>query len=130
MRQTSLFENLEEYQHCVKPIEKCDTKIKIVNTGKNISMRTMADILTQNGYKIGRNVLLRILRKDGYLKFDSCNRNIPTQKGLESEWFHVADEEIKLKNSNGVIISSVTKITLKGQIELIKRAKTGALLKT
>ena len=86
---------------------------------KSCYIKELADVLAQNGIKIGRNRLFDWLRDNGYLCTSGAFKNQPKQKYIEMGLFQVSRKPF-LKN--GVtIISTTTMITQKGQMYFINK---------
>lgn len=61
----------------------------------SIPLRQFAQILNENGLKIGPNQLLSHLRKKGLLDFRKDWRNLPTNKAIDLELFEIKKKEFK-----------------------------------
>lgn len=83
----------------------------------------MAKLIKQaTGYDIGQNRFFDYLRNNWYLHTFGSQKNMPTQRSVDSGWFEV--KEGTRINSDGVsIITRTPKITGKGQIYFINAFK-------
>ena len=86
---------------------------------KSCYIKELADVLAQNGIKIGRNRMFDWLRDNGYLCTSGAFKNQPKQKYIEMGLFQVSRKPFP---KNGVtIISTTTMITQKGQMYFINK---------
>ncbi|CAK1228810.1 phage antirepressor KilAC domain-containing protein [Fructobacillus tropaeoli] len=104
------------------------------NFGKRIksskdtsSVKTLAEFLTQNGFRIGQNTLFKLLRDEGYL----CRRkgesfNLPNHQFVKQGLFEVNTTETIMENGQ-VRVNRTTKITQKGMDYFLKRYCTNAV---
>lgn len=93
----------------------------VTASNHNISVGEMADILTQNGFSIGRNQLYQLLRITKYLGTKGAIYNLPTSQMAKRGYFRVAHSVDKYGNAH-----STTKVTPKGQKHLINKALRGS----
>lgn len=126
MSRDELLAKLEEVTEKVKAqellIEQQKDAVEFANsiiagTGE-IDVGTMAKILTQTGFKIGRTGLFRFLRDKGYLS----SKNVPQQKYMESGYFTLRVKEVK---AAGKVLTSIytPMITPKGQAYIAGKFK-------
>lgn len=104
------------------------------NFGKRIksskdtsSIKTLAEFLTQNGFRIGQNTLFKLLRDEGYL----CRRkgesfNLPNHQFVKKGLFEVNTTETIMENGQ-VRVNRTTKVTQKGMDYFLKRYCTKAV---
>lgn len=86
----------------------------------SVLVKTLAALLTQNGYKIGQNKLFELLRNDGYLvSRRGQSRNMPTQKAIDRGLFEVKESVICTGGEHRV--TQTTYVTGKGQIYFINK---------
>lgn len=86
----------------------------ITDTKDGILVRTMANILTQNGYPTGEKRLYAEFRKYGFIqKQKGKGRNLPTQKSMERGLMVV--REFVVRTPKGDFPKQTTYITGKGQ---------------
>ena len=87
----------------------------------SILIGELAKLLKQNGVDTGRTRLFERLRNEGYsIKAVTSERNLPTQRSLESGLFEI--KESTHSNSDGVtIITKTTRVTGKGQLYFINK---------
>lgn len=93
----------------------------VTASNHNISVGEMADILTQNGFSIGRNQLYQLLRMTKYLGTKGAIYNLPTSQMAKRGYFRVVHSVDKYGNAH-----STTKVTPKGQKHLINKALRGS----
>lgn len=74
----------------------------------------MAKMLRQNGIEIGQNRLFRILRERGYLMKGGADKNMPTQRSMESGWFRIKARTITTPDGSNRSTRTVL-VTGKGQ---------------
>lgn len=84
-------------------------------TEDSITVGTMAKIITQNGYKMGRNSLFTELRKSGLLISAGHDYNLPTQRAMNLGIFEVKTSAF------GDKITHQTLVTIKGQSFLLSK---------
>ena len=104
-----------EYKNrCITQLEeKADFANRVGNSDTYIDMGSMAKILSDEGYKIGRNKLFALLRENKIL----MSNNQPYQKYIDSGHFIVNEVE-----QQGMLFQ-VTRITGKGQLLIHKIVK-------
>ena len=86
----------------------------------SVLIKTLAALLTQNGYKIGQNKLFELLRHDGYLvSRRGQSRNMPTQKAIDRGLFEVKESVICTGGEHRV--TQTTYVTGKGQIYFVNK---------
>jgi anti-repressor protein len=85
----------------------------IENSNDLILIRELANILNQNGVKIGQNRLFERLRDMGYLVKGGSSRNSPTQRSMDLGLFKIV--EGTYNGSNEIKLTKTTKVTGKGQ---------------
>lgn len=80
----------------------------------SIPVGELAKLLKQNGVNIGRNLLFRWLRENGYLIKKGREYNLPTQKSMDRGLFQI--KETAITHSDGYISTKgTTVVTGKGQ---------------
>lgn len=84
-------------------------------TEDSITIGTMAKLITQSGYKMGRNSLFTELRKSGLLISAGRDYNLPTQRAMNMGVFEVKTSVF------GDKITHQTLVTVKGQQYLLSR---------
>jgi anti-repressor protein len=90
--------------------------VKASNT--SILIGDLAKLICQNGVDIGQKRLFKWLRDHGYLMKNTCSKNMPTQKSMDSGWFEV--KESTVNNPDGTIrIIKTTKVTGRGQVYFV-----------
>ena len=94
-------------------------------TNSNMYVHELAKVITQNGYKIGRDQLFDWLRDNGYLDKSGAYKNIPNQQYMNSGLFFIY-HGVRSDGNGELIQTSTTKITPKGQIYFVNKflAKT------
>ena len=93
----------------------------VVTSKKSILIGELAKILRQNGFQIGQQRLFQRLRDEGFLCKAKGNRyNKPTQYSMELGLFEIKESTV-VTNDGRTILTSVTKVTPKGQIFFINR---------
>jgi len=91
----------------------------VSDTGKNILVKDLSVILSQNGYKTGQNRLWATLREDGFI--GSLHRYSPTSRSMEMGLFFVERKPSRRLDRDGSpILNVVTKVTGKGVSYFIK----------
>lgn len=85
----------------------------------SVSIGTLADILWQNGYKLGRNKLFAWMRDEGYLNNHKNSWNLPTRKSLGLELMEV--REYTYDGYGRYNCGRVTMITPKGQLYFVNK---------
>lgn len=86
----------------------------------SVLVKTLAALLTQNGYKIGQNKLFELLRNDGYLvSRRGQSRNMPTQKAIDRGLFEIKESVICTGGEHRV--TQTTYVTGKGQIYFVNK---------
>lgn len=83
-------------------------------TKDGILVGAMAKMLRQNGIEIGQNRLFRILREKGYLMKSGEDKNMPTQRSMESGWFRIKARTITTSDGSSRSTRTVL-VTGKGQ---------------
>ena len=83
-------------------------------TKDGILVGAMAKMLRQNGIEIGQNRLFRILRERGYLMKGGADKNMPTQRSMESGWFRIKVRTITTPDGSNRSTRTVL-VTGKGQ---------------
>lgn len=85
----------------------------------SILVGEMAKLIKQStGVDIGQKRFFEYLRNKGYVHSQGSQRNLPTQRSVNAEWFEI--KEGTVLNSNGVnVITRTPKITGKGQIYFV-----------
>ena len=83
-------------------------------TKDGILVGAMAKMLRQNGIEIGQNRLFRILRERGYLMKGGEDKNMPTQRSMESGWFRIKVRTITTPDGSNRSTRTVL-VTGKGQ---------------
>lgn len=83
-------------------------------TKDGILVGAMAKMLRQNGIEIGQNRLFRILREKGYLMKSGEDKNMPTQRSMESGWFRIKARTITTPDGSNRSTRTVL-VTGKGQ---------------
>lgn len=83
-------------------------------TKDGILVGAMAKMLRQNGIEIGQNRLFRILREKGYLMKSGEDKNMPTQRSMESGWFRIKARTITTPDGSSRSTRTVL-VTGKGQ---------------
>ena len=93
---------------------------EITGATSNIHVRTMAKLLSDNGFKIGGNTLFKILRKNKILMIG----NLPYQQYVDRNYFVV--KESICNNSDGSFVVQTTMVTPKGQKWIFDNIETWA----
>ena len=106
-------ESLTKENQLMKP--KADVCDAISASEDSIPIKNFANILSQNGVKIGQNRLFTYFRENGYLINSpySPRHNTPTQKAMDLKLFTV--QERAVLNSGGARITYASRLTPKGQ---------------
>lgn len=106
-------ESLTKEKQLMKP--KADVCDAISASEDSIPIKNFANILSQNGVKIGQNRLFTYFRENGYLINSpySPRHNTPTQKAMDLKLFTV--QERAVLNSGGARITYTSRLTPKGQ---------------
>lgn len=79
----------------------------------------LAKMLTQAGFTVGQNRLFSMMRCDGFLGKNGCNRNVPLQRYVEMGLFKI--KETAVTHADGhVTINRTPKVTGKGQRYFMK----------
>lgn len=85
----------------------------------SILVGEMAKLIKQaTGHDIGQNRFFEWLRDRGYLHKYGCQRNMPTQRSVDSGWM-VVKEGTRIGSSGQSCITRTTKITGRGQIYFV-----------
>lgn len=97
-----------------------------VEQAKNsILVGDLAKLIKQNGTDIGQKRLFERLRAEGYLGTRGENYNMPTQRAMEMQLFHISERTIN--NPDGSVrLTRTVKVTGKGQVYFINRYAGGA----
>lgn len=93
-------------------------------TKDGILVGAMAKMLRQNGIEIGQNRLFRILREKGYLMKSGEDKNMPTQRSMESGWFRIKARTITTPDGSNRSTRTVL-VTGKGQQYFVNRFLKG-----
>lgn len=97
-------------------IETARTSILIGEMAKLICQSTGADL--------GQNRFFQYLREHGYLHTVGEQRNLPTQRSIESGWMEI--KETVIENAGQSFISRTPKITGSGQVYFLNLFKKSA----
>ena len=90
----------------------------------SILVGDLAKLIKQNGTDIGQKRLFERLRAEGYLGRRGENYNMPTQRAMEMQLFHISERTIN--NPDGSIrLTRTVKVTGKGQVYFINRYAGG-----
>ena len=91
----------------------------------SILVGDLAKLIKQNGTDIGQKRLFERLRAEGYLGTRGDNYNMPTQRAMEMQLFHISERTIN--NPDGSVrLTRTVKVTGKGQVYFINRYAGGA----
>ena len=91
----------------------------------SILVGDLAKLIKQNGTDIGQKRLFERLRAEGYLGTRGENYNMPTQRAMEMQLFHISERTIN--NPDGSVrLTRTVKVTGKGQVYFINRYAGGA----
>lgn len=90
----------------------------------SILIGELAEILTQNGYRIGQNRLFSWLRENGYLQKIGEKRNLPAQKYIEMGIFKIKKDTVT-KSDGTILVTRTPKVTGKGQLYFINKFTGG-----
>lgn len=98
---------------------------KAVEQAENsILVGDLAKLIKQNGTDIGQKRLFSRLRAEGYLGTRGENYNMPTQRAMEMQLFHISERTIN--NPDGSVrLTRTVKVTGKGQVYFINRYAGG-----
>lgn len=98
---------------------------KAVEQAENsILVGDLAKLIKQNGTDIGQKRLFARLRAEGYLGTRGENYNMPTQRAMEMQLFHISERTIN--NPDGSVrLTRTVKVTGKGQVYFINRYAGG-----
>ncbi len=98
---------------------------KAVEQAENsILVGDLAKLIKQNGTDIGQKRLFARLREEGYLGKTGENYNMPTQRAMEMQLFHISERTIN--NPDGSVrLTRTVKVTGKGQVYFINRYAGG-----
>lgn len=98
---------------------------KAVEQAENsILVGDLAKLIKQNGTDIGQKRLFARLREEGYLGTRGENYNMPTQRAMEMQLFHISERTIN--NPDGSVrLTRTVKVTGKGQVYFINRYAGG-----
>ena len=90
----------------------------------SILVGDLAKLIKQNGTDIGQKRLFERLRAEGYLGRRGENYNMPTQRAMEMQLFHISERTIN--NPDGSVrLTRTVKVTGKGQVYFINRYAGG-----
>lgn len=90
----------------------------------SILVGDLAKLIKQNGTDIGQKRLFERLRAEGYLGTRGENYNMPTQRAMEMQLFHISERTIN--NPDGSVrLTRTVKVTGKGQVYFINRYTGG-----
>lgn len=90
----------------------------------SILVGDLAKLIKQNGTDIGQKRLFERLRAEGYLGTRGENYNMPTQRAMEMQLFHISERTIN--NPDGSVrLTRTVKVTGKGQVYFINRYAGG-----
>lgn len=117
---TQLKEERQEKKRLAEQVQLQAPKVEMAEKlleadDANISMKDFSKLLANYGIDLGRNTLMKELRRSGWLLKD----NTPSAKAMKLNIFKV--HETVINTSFGTRIQTVTTITPKGQEFLIKR---------
>lgn len=115
-------QRLKEEQEARKRLElQIEMEKPLVNFAKSLEtsrdsilVRELAKLLSQNGYEIGGNNLLKRLRDEGYLIKRGSDWNQPTQKSMNLGLFEVK-KTLVYHNSGNSHVNCTPLVTIKGQ---------------
>lgn len=98
---------------------------KAVEQAENsILVGDLAKLIKQNGTDIGQKRLFARLREEGYLGKTGASYNMPTQRAMEMQLFHISERTIN--NPDGSVrLTRTVKVTGKGQVYFISRYAGG-----
>ncbi len=98
---------------------------KAVEQAENsILVGDLAKLIKQNGTDIGQKRLFARLREEGYLGKTGASYNMPTQRAMEMQLFHISERTIN--NPDGSVrLTRTVKVTGKGQVYFINRYAGG-----
>lgn len=120
-RQLLLQENIKKDEIIKIQEPKVQFADAIISSEDSISVATLAKMITQNGFEIGRDRLFEWLRDNGYLlKTDGADKNTPTQYGMSRGWFEVTEKTFT-DCYGKVRIGKTTTVTGKGQKYFIRK---------
>lgn len=120
-RQLLLQENMKKDEIIKIQEPKVQFADAIISSEDSISVATLAKLITQNGFEIGRDRLFEWLRENGYLlKTDGVDKNTPTQYGMSRGWFEVTEKTFT-DCYGKVRIGKTTTVTGKGQKYFIRK---------
>lgn len=127
----SLFQELKKEQDARKMLEaKAETdrprivfaeSIEVSQT--SILVGEMAKLIKQStGADIGQNRFFDFLRENGYVHCGGEQRNLPTQRSIDSGWMEIK-EGSRFDNNGVSFITRTPKITGKGQVYFVNLFK-------
>ena len=100
-------------------IKKSEKSNAILSSQNSILIGDLANILTQNGYKIGERRLFQWLRNNHYLGSIGEKYNIPNQEYVEMGLFDIKQS---IRTINDIVMTiRTTKVTPKGQQYFINK---------
>lgn len=88
-------------------------------TSDTIDWSAMANLLTNAGFRIGRNNLLKLLREEKILK-SGRDRNLPYQRYIDLGYFEVHESTFE-KSDGSTHVTLTTRVTGRGQEFLLRR---------
>lgn len=116
---TQLKEERQEKKRLAEQVQIQAPKVQFAEqleaTQDSITIGTMAKLITQNGYKMGRNSLFTELRNSQLLISSGRDYNLPTQKAMNLGIFEVKTSTF------GDKITHQTLVTVKGQQYLLSK---------
>ena len=89
----------------------------------DISVGALAKILRENGVNVGQNKLYEWLRKNGYLIKTGRDKNLPTQKGVQSGYFNLREQVVVIHWGHSRLVRSSMAIP-KGQLYFVDKVLT------
>ena len=114
-----LVEQIEYNERLELALEEQKPKVEfaesLLSSKTNILIRDFCKILHNKGIETGEKRLFTYLRDNGYL----LKNNTPSQRGIDLKWFSVSATTIS--NENGTKTRYTTKITPKGQQEILNK---------
>lgn len=120
-RQLLLQENIKKDEIIKIQEPKVQFADAIISSEDSISVATLAKLITQNGFEIGRDRLFEWLRENGYLlKTEGVDKNTPTQYSMSRGWFEVTEKTFT-DCYGKVRIGKTTTVTGKGQKYFIRK---------
>lgn len=121
-RATKWIEEEKERQQLQETIEQQQPKVSFADaclaSNDSILIRELAKLATDQGLNIGQNRLYKKLRQWGYILRYSTE---PTQRAMDAGYFEVIQRIHQ--TPDGSKLSRTTKVTPKGQLQIINRLK-------